>query len=388
MSSRAAALVPCIALVATPAFSGALDRTGQPVSPIFEPGGYVELSFGRAYPDVSVEQVVGVPTLQQGIVPPGAGSGDLAETFNTVAFAIKRDFTERLSGALIYDQPFGGDVAYPSDANYFLAGTTTTVDSNALTALVRYRAENGFSVHGGLRFQTLEGEVRIPFITSTDPAAPNFGQPYVNDAARDEGLGFVAGVAYERPEIALRVALTYSSEIEHRLRTVEDGPLPRISTTLVETPQSVLLDFQTGVAPDTLLFGSVRWADWNDFDIEPSAYVVLTGAPILFYPNDITTYTIGVGRRFTERLSGAVSFTYEDQSDDLVTNLNATSGVRAIGLGATYAFDQVEVTGAVQYGLIGDARTALPDGEGGFFQVSDARDNDVVGFALQVAYRF
>ena len=83
-----------------------------------------------------------------GPIPPGAESGDLAESFTTFAFAIKRDFTERLSAALIYDQPFGADVAYPVQP-YFAAGSTATVDSDALTALLRYKLDRGFSIHGG-----------------------------------------------------------------------------------------------------------------------------------------------------------------------------------------------------------------------------------------------
>ena len=382
MSARACAALALLATpLATPALSGALDRTGQPIDPLFEPGGYAELSFGSASPDVSATQVVTVPTAQ-GEIPAGSNSGDLTESFSTVGLAVKRDFTDRFSGALIYDQPFGADVSYPVQP-YFAAGSTATVDSDALTALLRYRMDNGFSVHGGLRYQRIEGSVTIPFVAA--PVGPTANRPYTNDSDRDEGLGYVAGFAYERPEIALRVALTYSSEVSHRLRTVEGGPIPAVSTTSFETPQSVRLDFQSGVATDTLVFGSIRWADWDDFEVAPQSYSDprVTGAPLLFYPEDITTYTIGVGRRFTERLSAAVSVSYEDQYDEFVSNLGPTAGIAAIGLGATYAFDQVEVTGAVQYGRIGDANTAARGA-----QVAEAEDNDVVAVGLQLAYRF
>ena len=376
---RAAALVLVAVPAATPALSGALDRTGQSIDPLFEPGGYAELSFGAAWPDVSARQVAPV-----GPFPPGSDSGDLTDRFTTFGLAVKRDFTDRFSGAVIYDEPFGADTDYPGldpTAPYFAAGAQATVYSHAVTALLRYRMENGFSVHGGLRFETVEGSVLVPFVQATE--GPTAGQPYANTVERDEGLGYVAGVAYERPDIALRVALTYSSEVGHDLRTVEVGPIPAVTTTTIELPQSVRLDFQTGVAPGTLLFGAIRWADWSDFDITPQSYLAATGGSLLSYPNDITTYTIGVGRRLTDRLSGAVSVSYEDQSDDFVTNLGPTSGVTSIGLGATYAFDQVEVTGAVQYGFLGDARTAI-----GGQQVAEAEDNDVIALGLQLAYRF
>ena len=371
--------------LAAPALAGALDRTGQPIDPLFEPGGYVELSFGRAWPDLSTTQLVPVPTAQ-GVIPAGSESGDLAEAFSTVGLAIKRDFTDRFSGAVIYDQPFGADVSYPVQP-YFAAGSSATVDSDAVTALLRYKLDNGFSVHGGLRFETIEGSVRIPFVQA--PAGPTAGIPYANTAGSDEGVGYVAGFAYERPDIALRVALTYNSEIGHDLPTVEFGPIPAESTTTIELPQSVRLDFQSGVAPDTLVFGSIRWADWSDFDITPESYLTVTGGPVVSYPEDITTYSIGVGRRFSDRFSAAASVSYEERYDDLVTNLGPTAGLTSLGLGATYAFDRVEVTGAVQYTWLGDARTALTNpATGERFAVAEAEDNDVVAVGLQLAYRF
>ena len=377
MSARLPAAVLALLAVplGTPALAGALDRTGQPIDPLFEPGGYAELSFGRAFPDVSGTQVAPI-----GPLPPGASSGDLAENFSTFAFAIKRDFTERFSGALIYDRPLGADVDYPAFdplAPFFNAGASAEVDSNALTALLRYRLRGGFSVHGGLRYQTIEGQASIPFVGGAA------GQPYAIDSDRDEGLGYVAGVAYERPDIALRIALTYASEIDHDLRTEEVGLVPGDSTTEITTPESVRLDFQTGIAPDTLLFGAIRWADWSEFEIRPQGYLAITGGPLLFYPEDITTYTLGLGRRFTERFSAAISVSYEEEYDEFVTNLGPTAGVTSIGLGATYAFDQVELTGAVQYGWLGDARTAI-----GGQQVTQFEDNEVVALGLQVAYRF
>ena len=115
----------------------------------------------------------------------------------------------------------------------------------------------------------------------------------------------------------------------------------------------------------------------------------MTGGPLLFYPEDITTYTLGLGRQITENFSAAVAFSYENQSDEFRTNLGPTSGVRSIGLAGTYAFERVEVTGAVQYGSLGDARTALTNpATGERFQAVQAQDNDVVALGLEVAYRF
>lgn len=381
MSARAVLTASCVALGAGPALAGALDRSGQPIAPLFEPGGYAELNFRLAYPDVSTTSVAPIAG-----IPAGAESGDLTERFADVGAAVKLDFGERVSAALIYDQPFGADVDYPNRI-FFAAGSDADLDSDALTALLRYRFDNGFSVHGGLRLLSLGASATIPFVQA--PAGPTAGQPYEVVGRADEGVGTVVGAAYEIPEIALRVALTYSSEIALSNPTTESGPIPRESETEVEAPQSVRLDFQSGVAEDTLVFGSIRWVDWSDFDIAPSAYVDVTGQPLLFYPNDVTTFTLGVGRQFTDRFSAAVAVSYEDQSDDFVTNLGPVSGLTAIGVAGTYEFDAFEVTGSVQYGRLGDARTALTDpATGQRFQAVEAEDNDVVALGLQLAYRF
>ncbi|MDR0068382.1 transporter, partial [Acinetobacter sp. 11520] len=39
--------------------------------------------------------------------------------------------------------------------------------------------------------------------------------------------------------------------------------------TKITTPQSVNLDFQTGIMANTVAFANVRWVNWKDFAIRP-----------------------------------------------------------------------------------------------------------------------
>ena len=59
--------------------------------------------------------------------------------------------------------------------------------------------------------------------------------------------------------------------------------------TPIDPPQSVNLDFQTGIAKDTLLFGQIRWVDWSNtpIDIPPA----VDPAPLLSYADDRISYT-------------------------------------------------------------------------------------------------
>ena len=110
----------------------------------------------------------------------------------------------------------------------------------------------------------------------------------------DTAYGWMAGVAYSKPEIALKAALTYRSEIKHDTRMAEHLPLAaaasggkiaidETSNITVETPRSVNLDFQTGLNPTTLLTAKLRWVPWSDFAIVPSLdyifLMVLYGNP-------------------------------------------------------------------------------------------------------------
>ena len=81
-----------------------------------------------------------------------------------------------------------------------------------------------------------------------------------------EDTGYIVGAACEKPEIALRAALTCESAITHDFPTTKTlAPLGGTiqTTTTIEMPQSPALDFQSGIATDMLLFGLIRWSEWS-----------------------------------------------------------------------------------------------------------------------------
>ncbi|WP_374645350.1 hypothetical protein [Tabrizicola sp.] len=336
--------------------AGGVERSSQSVAILFEQGRYAELSFGHFAPDVS------------GTVGPFS-SGDMAPSYNSWSLGYKMDIGDRMDFALILDQPIGADVAYPGTfvplGSYPLAGTTADLSSSAITALLRYSFENNVSVYGGLRYQTVHGVVSIPLVVG-----------YTMETNHDSELGYVVGLAWEKPEIAARVALTYNSAITHSLESVEFGALADGFDT--EVPQSVNLEFQTGIAKDTLLFGSIRWVDWSEFVIDPPFYP--PPIPLVAYPKDRVTYNLGIGRRFNETWSGAVTLGYEPSDGELTGNLGPTDGMRSIGLAATYTRDNMKITGGIRYVDIGDATTNTV---GGNFS-----GNSGLGVGLRVGYSF
>ena len=72
------------------------------------------------------------------------------------------DVNPALSFAVIFDQPYGVDVSYAgSPATTLLGGTAAELNSRAVTAIGRYRINDAFSVHAGVRRQQLDADVTL-----------------------------------------------------------------------------------------------------------------------------------------------------------------------------------------------------------------------------------
>jgi len=316
-----------LALTTTGAVAGGIDRSGLPVGILFEEGNRIELSFGSVSPSVSSAAF---------------GMSDATSAYTQLGVSVKIDLNDQLSLALIYDQPLGAQIAYTDGA---FAGGSADVKSDGFMFLGRYKLNNGFSVHGGLRAQSISGSIVS--------APSNTGLPTALQASSDLALGGVIGVAYEKPEIALRVALTYFSGISNSFTGVEmqlNPVLAPVATAFdVDTPQSVNLDFQTGIAQDTLLFGSIRWADWEGVELTTPG-----GGNYIDFDQTTTTYNLGLGRRLNENWSVAATVGYE-KGDGTGTNLGPTSGQRSVGLGASWTEGNTKVSMGVRYIELGDA---------------------------------
>lgn len=373
------------ALTVTHAYAGGIERSSQSVGILFEKGTYAELSMGRVAPDVSGEHSAAMsPSLGT------ASSGDMTGDYTTTSFGFKTALNDRLDLALIMDSPIGADVNYASGTGYVYGGSTATLDATALTMLGRYKLPSNFSVYGGLRLQHVEGEVAL-------------FNGYSMNTDNSPETGFVIGAAWEKPEIAARVALTYNSAITHTFHSTEtilavdpaNMVLGAQTSFDTEIPQSINLEFQSGIAADTLLFGSVRWVDWSAFEIAPPEYLTAyfnpTGTALVDYKDDTITYNIGVGRKFSDSWSGAITAAYEPSHGGFSGNLGPTDGYTSVGLAATYTYGNMKISGGARYVWIGDAETeapvALTGGTPGV-TLGEFKDNTGVAFGFKVGYTF
>lgn len=328
-------------LGAATAQAGGFDRSGQDTSIIFKDGNLVEITSVSVAPKVKgTYNNVGGST----------GNGLPNYSFNTVSF--RTDINDNMSFALIQDTPFGADVDWATGTtgrSFF--GIKAKLESAATTALVSYDLENNITVYGGIKNQSLSASNTNPLIPGT----------YSITSTADSSLGYVVGAAIEKPEIAMRVALTYHTKISHDIAISESvagtAHINVASTLKTETPEAFNLDFQTGIAENTLLFGTIRHVKWTQMVLAPTIYSTYTaGKKLKEFTSDVTNYSLGLGRKFTDQWSGAVTYGTEAAEGVDGGPLGPTDGYKKLGLGVTYTGEQASVTLAVQKVNMGDVK--------------------------------
>lgn len=325
-------LAIAVSLTATAAHAGGVDRSGQDIGFIFEKGGYAALSYATVRPTV---KAVGYPF------------GDIANDYTSSSLAFKMDLNDKLSLGLLMDQPYGAVVTYPSfvDAN-------ARLNTSAITAMARYKLNDAISVHGGLSYTSIDG-----IYNSAGPSAA----VTIN---RSTDMGYVLGAAWEKSDIAARVALTYFSGSDL---------VDPLSNSAFNAPPAVNLDFQTGVAANTLVFGSVRWADWS------GTVIKIAGSNEITYRNDSLTYALGVGHKFNDNWSAAITLGYEAAQGGIASGLAPTDGSKSIGLGVTYTTGNIKISGGLRSVTLGDAVSAGP---------ISWQDNTATAAGIKVAFTF
>ncbi|MFX0547547.1 OmpP1/FadL family transporter [Roseovarius sp. S1116L3] len=357
-----------LSLAANTAIAGNLDRTKTPIDIVFEEGNYAELSFGYIDPSVTGQDAAGNAT------------GDVGNGFWLTSAAVKLQFRKNFSVSAIYDQPYGVDNVYGGDpSTTLIGGTVAQAETDALTLLLAYRPTDAITLFGGPRIVGAQGRVTLSGLAY----GPLNG--YNVRFSNDKGAGYVVGAAYEIPEIAFRSVLTYHSAVDVDMRATETfpGAAPVVTGSTRSTlPQSLKLQIQSGIAANTLAFGSIRWAEWSAFSLDPPS-----PAPELAVMDDAWTYELGVGYQFTDKFAASLTYSYEhEEGDDLVSPLGPTRGYQSVSIGGKYQIsDAVNVSSGIQYLWIGDAllETSPANILRGTF-----RDNDALAFGLKVGVSF
>ncbi len=403
-----------LSLAISSAHAAGIEYSKQSVAPFFEPGNYAELSY--AYVDPKIE----------GTDAAGNKIGDMMDDFDLPGAAIKIAPTANTALAVIYEQPFGVDTQYPAGNifNNSMGTTEARVETTGITLLGGGKISNNVWLYGGLEYQTLKGKITgaqpVGLTTAVsqviDEAGALFGIPtttayydlvnkqnngtitpaeaatlgainevainpvaiaptyYTLDFENESTLAPVIGMAYEKPEIALRAALTYRAPAKYQVSGVEnlqvilppiaggDGvtpgpatdevPLPLAGKTEVKMPQSVNLDFQTGLSEKYQLLGMVnaRWVDWSNFSVAPPLATLSTQEPLAAYKKDGYAVEVALGKQFNPKVSGEVRLGYDHGTGAPLSLLGPYDSIKSLGLSAQYKLtEQLSVSAGGQY---------------------------------------
>lgn len=436
------ALTTAMILAALPtagAFAAALDRSGQSISAFLQPGNYFEAGISILDPDVSGKDIS------------GNNASDMAGDYYFPTAALKLQLTDQFSFGLLYDQPYGAEAEYTGNNNFVAkqsdrllpsassptlgqaglgnvvtGGTSVEVDTQNLNFILGYQPTANWNLYGGAVYQTVKGNVKLR------GSAYSLYNGYDADIKETGDFGWLAGVAYQIPEIALKASLTYRSEIEHNAQVNENIPIVNLvaanptllfgalgitdpatqqaigqklaalggsGKTDITTPQSVNLDFQTGIMANTVAFANLRWVNWKDFSIQPYKFGLVSqaagqllpqlnkpnGFNLVDYSDDQWSANVGVGRKLTEQWAGNVSVGWDSGAGNPVTTLGPTEGYWNLGLGVQYSPTPATfIAGGVKYFWLGDAdaQTGAHSAAGTF------SDNDAIAYGLKLGYRF
>ncbi|WP_218690044.1 OmpP1/FadL family transporter [Psychrobacter sp. BF1] len=393
--------------LASIASASGLDRSGQPSEDFSSSGTIAYASAYHISPDVT------------GVGVDGKNISDFAEEYEGYGYGVKTDINDKFSVGVFYDQPFGAAVRFEGDniltstnTDGSINSTTADVSTDNFTGLlsVNLGAKNNFKVYGGPVLQKIKADVKL----NGDVLSILNG--YSLNIAKNDAYGYMAGLAYVKPEIGLKAAITYRSEIEHDANYAENMPFinrynlnPNLPPSLrldavqteeseLTTPKSVNIDFQTGVNKTTLLTAKARWVPWSDFKITPpllktnvvsatntqAGQVVIDNANLLEYGDDAYQLELGLAKRLSPALAVSGTVGWDSGAGNPVSPLGPTEGYYSVGVGAKYNFTpEWAVSAGAKYLMLGDAEGVLAaSGK----KLGTFEDNDAYIFGMKLSY--
>ena len=376
-------------LAATPAFSGGWEASRLDTSMMYNDEGYAEVGTSSITYDINA-------TTQ------ASKKHKMAKNQSRTALGVKTQIgnfdiglSNYMSGAIQLDgqataaQPDCS--AAKKQANNFTDCSvvpSADVEAKSTALIARYRINDNMSVLGGLNRYSLSNStvttLGAHYVVSGDEIAP------------------VAGAAYENKEIALRVELLFQAETDMALTAgssvASAVPTVSVPNSKMVIPQTMTLNFQSGIAEDTLLFGSIHRAEWDTAQI--TIPEILNGVNPVTSAKDTkvskvgsnfstrTAYSLGLGRKINENFSALGSYSTEGGGGATSADpFTLTDGSQTLGLGVRYTKDNMTITGGYSYTKVGDVKVTYPMTPLPSLTATYA-DNKVTGLGLKIGFSF
>ena len=380
MSLKINTVVAVLLATTSMATAGGMDRATTGTSTLFEKGSYAELSYASTAPSIGPNA-----NLLLGL----AGGMNVTQSFTTTQFSFKTDLNDKLSVAISSNNnPLGVDVDYDDFATGggAYAGITSlraNLGSTAVTSMARYKITDRVSAIAALKYQTVSGtaDVSVPLSAASGGAVDGDVS-----LTRASDTNFIVGASYEIPEIALRVVGTYESEATFDPSVIAETIGANTGPGQIKTPEVLMLEFQSGVAANTLVFGSIRHAKWEDAQVKMSA--AYGNAQLSDFDNS-TTYTLGVGRKFSDSFSASLSASVDTGDGDDASLLAPTGRSTAISLGGKYTLNNgMAISGGVSHRVYNSATWYGNDSELGGGDDVTFGDNSVTTLGMKLSVSF
>jgi len=364
MTSASIVSLVLFSTLAQPSFAGGLDRSGYNIDLLFDQSRFsAQSAVIYVMPQRELKNVRDTdPSIR-----PGGGnlnnrshSADDTENYAVPYVGFKAGY-EDVDCLFDYSEPFGAH----TNPGINWAGANNNIETKIKThnyaTTCSYKFDVGpgqLRLIGGAFYQEVEGFKER--LVSTVPIAFGTGTGVGRLDLEDNAWGWRTGIAYEIPEYAMRASLVYNSRVKYdslsgtvdltqvRAPVAPLNAAPYGAVTNVfgeaEAPDSLELKLQSGIAPDWLAFGSVKWTNWSvlqSISLCPTytkgractatSGTQLTSLDLLY--QDGWTITGGIGHKFNEQWTGAVSLTWDRGTSH---GYGSQTDSWTVGVGAAY----------------------------------------------------
>lgn len=407
MFSRGVTSLIVFSALASPSFAGGLERGGYNIDQLFDTSPF-SFQSGIIYVTPQRKLTNARDTAPgDGNLNSRSSTADDTANYTIPYIGFKAGFGDAIDCLVDYSEPFGGH----SDPGLNWAGANNNIETEIKTrnygGTCSYRFDVGpgqLRVIGGGFYQEVEG-FKERLVAPIGPPASAIYNGIGRLDLGDEAWGWRAGLAYEIPEYAFRASLVYNSKVKYDnlTGTVDLTEVPKalnpanpalgVVTPVfgsAEAPDSLELKLQSGIAPDWLAFGSVKWTNWSVLQSVPfcptstkgviactsGGGTELTSLDLLY--RDGWTITGGVGHKFNDQWAGAVSLTWDRGTSQ---GYGAQTDSWTLGVGAAFTpTEHIEwrVAGAVGVLTSGSSGVVTQNGVTFGDDVSYSFGNDLV----------
>ena len=353
-----------------------LERVNIDPSFMFTEGSTAEIGFGNVSPSLPAVKGTGSAfTFQSGL--------DVATSFSVLTGSVKTELGDNFDLGLFYtSQGNGVGIDYGTIGSEADVTIKADLEIPTLAMIGKYQINEAMSVFVGAKQSTVKKGATLKLGSDTSAISGNGNVlPDVTshwELAKKSGIGAIYGAAYEMPEIALRVVLTIEDDIDLAIPATSKGGAASTGTATASIGDAMSLNFQTGIAEDTLLFGNIRRSSWKDNQVKVPTPAGLAQVSSF---SDGDSYSLGIGRKISDDLSVSISGFYDGSSGGAVSELAPTGATRTLSVGGKYAIaDNADLSLGGSYSKRGDVLT-------GTYKAS-LTDSKVISLGAKIAFSF